>query len=313
MPEYVQNEIDYVRAFSRQTTSDEESTTEAVQRNVILKALSAADRRIQSRLVGESRNITIFSKRTTFETEASEALYDLPSDVYAGDDIRLVEYSRDADVRHYVPLVRCFRSQIDNYPREYARNYCLEAGRLLLSPPPSVAGALVRLTYTKAIEELDIRRGQVDGTPGSSGDNYTTITLKSNAVLSTEDTAFDNNNYLCVVDVNGVVIRSNVQYSSYDSTTRTFTLAADQAVADGAIADGDYIVLGKNKTTHSQLPGICDDYRTMFAIRRVQMNVSNDDSLESYQELKDLETDIIKTLKNTFKGPIETPVRGAYA
>jgi len=311
MSRYAQLEVDEVREIAKQETSDEDSQTEAVSRNLILRFLSDADERIQSRVL-ESPDVSLWDDSEVITTVASQREYDLPENIYAGDNLKLVEFSSNGQARSYRPLMRAMRSQLSNESSQACIDrYCTVGGQLVVSPIPLIAGQLLRLTFTKIVDRLDIRRGKISVNPANDGTNYSTIVLADDDNLS--DDFFERQNFLSVCDRNGVVQRYNVEYSAYDSTTRTFTLESGQAIADGAMAAGDFVTLGKYSTTHSPMPRLVDRYRINYAAWKVMRVVSNSDSQQQGEEVAALEEDIVKKLKNTWHGILEMPIPGVYA
>lgn len=310
MSRYVGLEIAEVRQISKQETSDEDSQTEAVSRNLILSFLSQADERIQSLMMSNPSN-TFFNTTNIITTVAEDKDYALPGDLYAGDLVKLVEYSYSGESKHYVPLRRILRSQVNNTPGQRVCNFLTEGSNLILSPPPLTAGQLVRVTYPKIVDRLDVRRGQVSSTPVNDGTDYSALTLDDDAFLSAS--FFDDHNFLCVSDRNGVVQRYNLEYESYDSATRTFTLSSGQAISSGTISAGDFVTLGKYSTTHSPMPRIVERYRIAYAAWKVMRVVSNTDAKAQQEEVVGLENDIVSKLKDTMVGVVSLPMTGLYA
>jgi hypothetical protein len=102
--------------------------------------------------------------------------------------------------------------------------------------------------------------------------------------------------HLTVVDSDGTVLLTDLEFTSYDSSTRGLTcVCTDETLLDLA---EEYLVFGSNATTHSQLPDVAERYLREYMALRIQMRDSNTESVDTSSVLRALEEEILESIAN---------------
>lgn len=277
--------IDQVR---RQTENQDFSDTTGIDTVEFLQYMNDAQHRLQGLIL--QQHPSLFQKESTIDIVANTETYTIPADAFLFNKIVQVEYSPTGREEDYYPLqlisLKNRNSGINGHPLFYIR----KSGQILLNPIPQTSVANIRLTYIKRIDNLDIRRGQVDA-----------VTLTSNSVTvlnidpsSIDATALNQEDYICVVNKDGLVKMRNIPISFANETTGEITLDAGFTFETGeTIAIGDYVVGGKDATTHSELPRTTERYLLAYCAWKIFARDSSVDVQEQTQELLALERDLV--------------------
>jgi hypothetical protein len=300
MPRYVQFEIDQVRREARTKVSSETASTEGVSREAILDFLSAADLKIARKIVNETDSCELDTTQTISLVDGIRE-YTLNFDMFGPHTIRLVEYSFDGDNDNYEPIFPTSLTNLYTSESTDIENYAIRGNSIIVSPVPSNSTGKLRITYPRRPDRLEVRRGKVSSVT-SDGTYYLTIVLENDSTL--DESLFSSYEFLTINESDGDVVRYSLKYSSYNSSTRTFTLPANTVlVSQGTITSSHYVCVGDYSTTHSKLPRECDDYRIAYGVLQVMKTRSNVDINEEAQILAMLEADIIPMFRGTPKGP----------
>ncbi len=255
--------------------------------------LNDAQARIYN-LILQTRS-SLYQKQAYASTTANSPFVPLPSsDVYLSHNLVTVMYSHNGNPINYAPLdLRTVRQEVS--VAGYPDSYFLLEDQIVLSPYPS-SGTLnaIKMTYQKVIPNLDVRRALV------SAHGLSSITLTDDATLirETEDDLSQGwVDYISVVDRDGVQLATSIPVTSYNSTTRiiscTLTAAQNAAITNGS----SYVVFGKNTTTNSQLPDICERYLTEYTVLRAQMGNGNRESMDTSPVLQAIEKEIVDAIE----------------
>jgi hypothetical protein len=89
----------------------------------------------------------------------------------------------------------------------------------------------------------------------------------------TSDLVSDYADFFCTVDSNGNILSSGNKILSYTNSTGVFTFTK----GSGDIQNGQYVILGKYATSHSQLPDECEKYLIIALERMIQYRQSSSD------------------------------------
>jgi hypothetical protein len=172
-------------------------------------------------------------------------------------------------------------------------SYFLRDGRIVLSPIPQTGYAnAVRLNYQYVVPRLDIRRAKISAVNTGTG----VITFTDDATL-TEESVADLTagwvDYICVVDKDGTLVDQDRAVSSYSSTTRELTLTS---LTGSVAAANQYVVFGKNTTTHSSLPDVCRRYLLEYMTFRGQMSDTSSEAGVTSPLLQAIEKEILDAI-----------------
>lgn len=288
-----------------QDYSDDNGTPQSVP----LAALNRAQTTLEALIYAQRPEL--FNKRsTTLTGVAAQEEYLIPSDAYSY-DVKLIEYSPDGNARNYYPLdcvsyIELF-GDTDSTPQRYA----LRGPYFIVDPILGSSVGVFRVTYFPRFDGLDLRRGTVSSAPQNvGGTEYTSIVLANDAYL--DSVAIGAGEYLNVVDRDGEIVYRNIPYTAYSSGSQTITLDAGVLVSAGAIAAGNYITIGRDKTTHSDLPDYCEPYLIARCNYKLFSVKSSSDAEYALTEAQDAFSLVRSTLERTPKESERIPYSGKF-
>lgn len=292
--------IDQLITASRRATGNTDYTSTAgVQDEEFIQALNDAQEEIHSII-----NVlfpTILMAEKYVDVSIGEETYAIPSDCYMGTRIDNISYSPSGqDQDYYVIRKGSLKERIDGVngnPSFYLR----QGANLLIQPPPQQGGKL-RVVYQKAIPYLDIRRGTVQAvTLGTN--TITSLTLDPSGLDASE---LLEQNYITIVDKYGAVKMKDIPVDAIDTSTGVVTVSAGFTFQSGeTIPVGAFALRGKNSSTNSQLPDVCEKYLLEYCNMRIFVRDSSTDQAE----IAALMAKIEGTLKQAFSEPDNDPDR----
>jgi hypothetical protein len=288
---YVEKLLTQIR---RESENEDATATTGISDDEILQYINDAQDRLQS--VIETSNPLVFTEEVIIPSIGDQEAYDIPEDAYIFNKIVDVEYSASAstdEFYHLTPRTMKRRdSSISGLPSEYVRRQ----GQILLQPKPQSAGE-IRLTYVKRIDNIDKRRG-VLSVAATSGDTITALEIDPSGNPSLDFDTLSDEDFLCVISKLGKINMRNIPISSIDQTTGVVTLEAGFTFdSDESINVGDFVVGGKDTTTHSTLSRMSERYLIAYAVWKLFKRDSSVDSQEQEAELSAMETDIVNSYK----------------
>jgi hypothetical protein len=164
--------------------------------------------------------IAISAKSTKFQAvkeislAASTIEYSIQDRVYLDEHILNVEYSHSGLARDYYEIREETLSRRVDYPGN-PTFYIRKGGGILLCPVYDASGGKVRVTYERAVDTLDLRRGQITSSLLAGG-FLAALTLDPD----TDDAdALSRAQYLCINDSFGNVLMYNIPVESYNTST----------------------------------------------------------------------------------------------
>lgn len=254
----------------------------------------------------------LFIKEKLIDLVAEQETYSLPDDLYLGGRIEHVEalYSTQAGDYYTLPhesLKRRLPDVSSTFPDFYIR----KANNLLIQPKPSGARTNgIRLSYQYKLPTLDIRRGLV-ASAVDTGTSITSITLNLTPTLTRDadlvlipERTIEDFDFLTVVGSDGTAKMKAIPVDSYDSDTGIITVTSGFTYETGeTITAGDYIIGGKDATTHSDLPDTCQRYLIAYMAWKMLKRDSMVDLQDQERELAAMLREIV----NAFKGIDEDP------
>lgn len=231
-----------------------------------------------------------FAEETFIDVVANQEAYSMPARALLGDNISKLWYSDTGQTSDYYPLNRVGQEERNSSRFAYLpTKYIVRKNRILINPVPqkSITNG-IRLDYAKALDRVDKRRAIVDAVTLDTVNR--TITALSLDVSSTDpifiaaDVTVDD--FISIVDRNGVIKMQNIPISAVNETTGDVTVISGFVYESGeTIAVGDYVVSGQYATTHSRLPDSCEMYLIQYMVYRALMRDSASDSQARYDTI----------------------------
>ena len=253
------------------------------------------------------------AKSTAYEASkiislvVGQMIYAINDNVYLNENIKNVEYSNSGLDRDYgeireISLSR--RSDEDGHVTNYIRH----AGGLILTPKNNVSGAKVRVTYDRAPDRIELRRGAISVATASATE-LTALTLDT----STHDTtALARAQYLCINDALGNVTMYNIPITSYDPVTGVITLSPF-TFEEGETADvGSYVTVGKYTTTHSKLNYLCERYIAQYMEYKIfRRDASAEDQRAAKEDMRETLLEIAQAYADAPRDEVDIQIDNA--
>lgn len=261
--QYVGDQITDVR---RDTNNSDFSSTTGIDTEDVLRYVNWGQDQIFALVLQTNPNV--FQAEEIISLVANQESYVLTGNVYLGERIVNVEFSPTGQVRDYYKIYESPISNRNTYPQHYPLYYTRRNGAIYLIPAPSASSGTLRVVYERALDKLDIRRGQITNRI-IAGSSLTSLTLNTG---SDDPTRLQSTpNYLCVSDAFGNVTAYNISYTSYDSGTGAVTLSGGaHTLASGeSVSVGSYVTVGRYTTTHSKLKDPCERFLELYAASKL--------------------------------------------
>lgn len=198
---------------------------------------------IQSTIYQAGLEPELFVGTATLTVATGEVTTDLPSDIYAENAVFYVSPSGTTKKL----------DKILSFERGYKTGYFLENGTIGFSSGLLQNYSDFVVKYIKKLPDPDIRRGTIS----AKGANTLTLTSGSSLLGTLSD-------FVTVVDKDGEVIQSDLEFSTFVDPTLTLV---DSVSTDVAV--GNYVVMGKYASTHIDLPDECEPYLLQYVEKRV--------------------------------------------
>ena len=286
-----------ILAARRLTENEEFSDTSGIGDEELLQYINDGQYRIFSLITEKHPNVFLKESPLITVVKDQEA-YPFPDDIFLENRIRTVEYSPTSLAKNLVRLraasLESRTVSFSGFPDSYIRR----SGEVLLSPIPNQAGVL-RFNYQRRIASLDKRRGKISAvTLDNTAKTITSLTID----VSQSD--FDlgelsSNDFICIINVKGDQQMTRIQLDSINSSTGVVTVNSDFVFEEGeTITVGDYVTIGYNSSTHSELPVVCERYLIAYLGWKIFKRDSSEDNFEQRNELKSMETDIIASFSD---------------
>lgn len=293
--------VDLLITASRRATENQEFTaTAGIQDVEFLQYLNDGQEEIHSILQGTFPSI-LTAYKTEQVTQGQEA-YSMPRDLYLGTRIDQIEYSCSGTPDSFYILKKGTIKERLNTQAGNPAFYIRRGSEVLIQPKPQQAG-IMRWSYQKAIPKLDVRRGAVL-TVALGTNSITSLVL--DASISLDADPILDEQFMTVVDKNGIVKMRSIPVSSIDTTTGIVTVDPGFTFESGeTISVGDFVCAGDFATTNSELPDVCEKYLLEYCNTRILMRDSQTDSAQIGQIL----TKVEQTLRLAFAEPDGDPDR----
>lgn len=290
----IQYLIDHVRRVTENTTF---SADTGISDEEVLQYFNDGQDEIQA--VVFTLFPDIFQREKEINVTRDQEVYAIPDDAFLGNRVQLVEYSSDGQSRNYRPLFQGGKrerlSGVSSEPSFYIRR----SGSILLQPAPDNSTGKIRLTYQRRVPRLDKRRATVSAAVLNSGNNtITSLTLDTSTAI--DDTGLLEDNYITIIDKNGAINMKKIPISAINTTSGAVTVEAGFTYEDGeSISANNYVLRGKESSTHSELPDICEKYLLEYVALRLSMRDSSTDAATISALLAKIE----ETIRRAFSEP----------
>lgn len=287
--------IDLLITQVRRSTENEEFTADSgISDEEILQYFNDAQDEIQN--IIQSMFPDLFMKEQTIQAVVNTEAYDIPDDSLLGNRISMLEYSPSGLGRDFYPIKKGHKRERLNGDSGNPSFYIRRNNQILVEPKPQQGGVL-RLFYQKQLPKLDIRRGQVLSVV-LTGSQITSLVLDTTQLI--DDMALLEDNYDTVVDKDGIVHMRRIPVTAVSAGSGVVTVSPSFTFQSGeTITAGDWILRGRESTTNSGLPDICEKYLLEYACTRLLMRDSSVDSAE----LSALLSKVEQTIKTALGEP----------
>lgn len=283
--------LDYLILLARNAAKNEANTdgSYAIADVDVIQYFNDAQDYFQAVISGAKQTSKLFSVRKEIPIVREQEEYAIPDRLYINKGIHLVEYSYSGLQVDYRRLKKLELFNSDSSASDpigyYRRN-----GLICLVGIPAVSQGKLRVTYERQVDDLDIRRGQVDVVTGLTSTTFTSATITGPDTTSLIN--LSNIDYVSFVDEDGNRKAFNVKIS-YSAGTITPDPSWQFETGD-TIASGDYVVLNKYSTTHSQLPDECESFMIQYAALCMKAKDNGDLRGIDKNRLDEMGTELLK-------------------
>lgn len=302
--------IDYLIDDARESTENEEfDGIIGLTEEEIVKFINQAINRLHSKIVAQHPQVFVATHETSII--GNKENYTIPSHkAYLKNKISQVDYSSTSFSKDYYPLKPTALYNRETGTSGDPDKYIRRGGEILLVPTPYTSKGKLRLTYIPKAKQLNKRRGVVQAVTLSSG---TISNLEIGYVngSSVDSKQLRSQTRFTVVDKYGNIKMENVLLSSIEaSSSFDATLSVDPSFTYNdaeIISVGDYVVPGAYSSSHFDLGDEVERYIQLYTEFKILKRDSSADSQEAFQELAEIETDIIDSYKEMSDDIINIP------
>lgn len=293
-----------ITAIRRLTDNESNGSDSGLSDEEFIQFLNDAQDDLYAEIVKTYRKT--FTASSTFSAVTNQEEYDLPTDIFQTSVVTL-EYSHTGLAKDYYPLERretIEQSSIGGAPLVYIPR----EKKLIVNPYPETSGGVFRIKYNKRLPTLDKRRATVKSVTIAGG-VVTALTLEP-TYSGFNGSHYLESDYLTAVDFNGSVKCTAIGYSSVSGVTGvvTFTGAPAKTLLTGeAVAVGDYVVLGKRASTHSQLFDDCERYLIAYSVWKALRRDESSSSNAQKEELVLMRSSIVDSYGENYQDVDQIP------
>jgi len=253
--------VDHLITKVREETDNKDNET--ISDYEIVGYINDGQRMIQSIIFESNPSADVFVKPYAIITENDKIEYKLPSDIYAQNSVVSLGYVSNQRILQNLRRV-AFRERTVLY------GYSTQRNNIILSSSPNLSlSRNLLMTYYHQVPLVGQRIGQISEVNGQE------ITIKS-ALIDDWDTRYE---YISICDQKGNI---HTEADSYGNQLPlelyVETVRGKKIIVEGDISNlevGQYVVTGRNATTHSQLPIECENYLKAYIMRRMLKRTSS--------------------------------------
>lgn len=285
------------------TENESVSVANDIPDDEFIQYLNEGQSRLQS-LISNSRDThKIFVYEQIIPAVANQEGYSIPDRLMFNKAIENVEFSADSTLPNYQNLRKMLLVNKTTYASNYPSGYYCARGKFFPIPLLDSSAGSFRVSYERAVEDLDIRRGQVLSVTSLTSTTFASMVLQGASGSGDPDETspqanFTTIDYISVCNSDGAVTARNIPVLSYDSTTNMLVPKSTHVFLTGeTIAVGSYVTFHKWTSTHSQLPDECEKYLLRYCSQAIVHRDSSNDWAEDDEILQRMEKEIIANMK----------------
>lgn len=298
MANYVGELITEVRRDTDNTDFTVDGTgalTSGISTEDFLRYMNFGLMRLQGLII--QQNSSLFRRSQDFNVTAGQQQYTITDNVFLKESLIDVQYSPTGLEQDFREIREVGESYRWSSTSSFIHSYFRRSGSLHVSPVPATTQGKLRVLYYRALDRLDIRRGQLTAVTVAGG-IITANTLTANTGTDDSGKLFGmTDQYICLCTKDGVSKTYNIPFTVYNPGSGLFTHPAFTLGTGETAAIGDYITAGKYTTTHlSELdsPNI-ERYLQLYTMVKIFRRDSSNDSGEAARELAAVEEEILQS------------------
>jgi len=301
----------------RATENTDPSTTSGITDEELVQYFNDAQDSLQSFI--SSQHPQVFLVESKISLVADQEKYDLPSDIFLGTRIEMIEWkfgSGSEDYRRIEPVA--LQQRNSSFTSDGPFVYIRRDQDILINPlPQSALTDGLRLTYQQRLRNLDIVRGFIKTATKTSNtldklemDLASALNTKDADIITAADAILQQIAYISIVDLNGVKVLEAIPVKDYNKSTRVLTMEASfTTTLSTSTLENNYIVVGKSATSHTDLSDICERFLISYVTQKVLRRDSNIlEADEQAQELRLIGADIAKSYQNPQEDLMQLPL-----
>jgi hypothetical protein len=258
-----------------------------------------AQRQIHNIMFQSKQDSLLYPSEAFIDLVEDQEKYDLPSDIYARNAIQSVarKFNDDSSEPYYRPL-----DFLDESERRLSFGYALYGKKIIITPlPDQNLTDGIRVVYEKKLPLISHRIGKISSVSGSQ------INLSDYTTEEIED--FED--FFCTVDSDGNIIDEGVEITNYNTGTGVLDFSGTVTASSG-----EFVVLGKQASSHSLLPDETENLLIAFVERKIHA-IDSSQAIKDSDYLTKEERQFIQSLfeknnKDVFDPPINDDSYMAY-
>ena len=192
-------------------------------------------------------------KQKFINVVSGQETYSYPEDIYM-QHIDTIQWLDQRSGTYYQTLFKSYVKEKVTTTTSYPFGYVMQNDGFHLNPP--INNGVLQLSYIRNLPQLALRAGQISAVTINGSNQVTALTVTNNSIYN--ETALNDDYFLCVVDKFGVQKAINIEYTFVLNgvfTLNPFTLGDGETVSVG-----NFVVVGKNKVNLPGWPDICESY-----------------------------------------------------
>lgn len=247
--------VDILINKMREETDNQDSET--ISDYEIVGYINDGQRMIQSIIFESNPSADVFVKPFNYSIDTDQIQYPLPEDIYAQNSVVSLSYVSQSKILQNLKRA-AFRE------RSVVNGYSTQRNNIILTSSPrlSISRELL-MTYYYQLPLVGQRVGKIKEINGQI------ITLET-ALLDDWQNRYE---YISFCDLKGNVhTETDTQNNEIALNLYVERVQGKNITVEGDLTNlsiGQYVVTGKNATTHSQMPIECENYLKAYVMRRM--------------------------------------------